>query len=137
MASSIWVWSSRVTELEDRADAKVGTASIMKNSIDLAANYIQLWGAGSIYRSQGSGDVGAESSGENITTLCGAVVAENTGQLGFHKKTHCPETACVDSQLPYTVVIESFDLLNFDLSFCYPGSCYSNPVCSYGGGVHF
>jgi hypothetical protein len=45
MASSIWDWSSRITELEDRADAKVGIASmVMRISIDSTANYIQLWG---------------------------------------------------------------------------------------------
>jgi len=55
-----------VIELEDRADAKVGTASIiMRISIDCTANYIQLWGK--IYTAHSKtdgGDVGGESSGE-------------------------------------------------------------------------
>lgn len=55
--------------------------------------------------------------------------------IGFSEAP--PAGDAVDSQLTYTVVIESFDLSGFDLSFCYADSCYSNPVCSYGGGVNF
>jgi hypothetical protein len=50
-------------------------------------------------------------------------------QIGF--------SDAVDSEPPYTVVLTQLYLPNFDLQFCYAGSCYTNPACGYGGGNNY